>query len=815
MGSSTAEFDVEAAEVGSKRLERQLTAADQAYDEGNFDLATPLFEELARNEQHRGWSFFQLGRIARRNGDPAMAVSLFQAAAAIKCPPSGLEVETVLALHEAGHHDQLVAALRDFAAAVPPDITKADLEALLPAAHAAHELSPEALVGFYTLAVDRGSEDYLVLLRLAEAEERAGNYAAMAAKIEVLQPRLECWGTAALARALARLGRIEEAAELFERLCREERAEPFFDQYFDFVLAVAPEAGRLARFFEFAEVAGLPSLKLQILRLRQALAVRDAEAALACLNGTLAEGGEPSKWQLIDLLYLMLDRRNEEGHDLAAALLTSEWSQDAHALEALVNRAMALRDWRAAAELLALMALRTSTERSWIVTLKRFELACFRGDLADATALFRQLSPLESAEPTAVPAMYRYLAEIGNWDALFEDALRRLGTDFAFPLTGDLVVRATRRTGRRTEMLAHIEVLPGWEASPDLVRLYSVLALDILLRSEPLLDRPGLLSNLEKVGAPEDLARLDAFRCVLSRERRRHATRREAVFLCTNPAYLLGTVVAVETALSNNPELPKRAELVVCAATACLDNARRILDPIARRFGAKLRYLDARDACAATELKIRYGLFTGGYALGTEAYWRLYVARHLAMEARYDTAIYLDSDVMVGPRFGELLDTRRARTIPLLARLEVARQEVSAATLQHGLEPGTYFNSGVLALDLLAEETVPRLERAIAVAEGEPERLVFQDQCALNIAFAGASASLDEAFNRFVPPEADERVIRTAFADCGVLHFLDRPKPWDPMYRGAAGRLWLERWQIAARLVPHAVLRRALADAIG
>jgi lipopolysaccharide biosynthesis glycosyltransferase len=286
-----------------------------------------------------------------------------------------------------------------------------------------------------------------------------------------------------------------------------------------------------------------------------------------------------------------------------------------------------------------------------------------------------------------------------------------------------------------------------------------------------------------------------------------------AIFLCANRPYLPGTLVAVTSLLMRNPELAARAEIVLCADSATLPLATALLGPAVTALGARLAPLDAGALVGEAPLESRYGLFTGGHALAVEAYWRIYVARHLARERWHRYAIYLDSDVSAGPRFLDLLDQPMPPHACLLARPEVDRAEVRHAADKHGLPQGSYFNSGVLMLDLHHPETLPRLEAAIRIAETEPERLVFQDQCALNIAFAGASAPLDEAFNRFLAPDAPEAGLAEAFATAGVVHFLDRPKPWDPMHTGPTAQLWLEHWQAASAFVPAPALAAALAAA--
>jgi lipopolysaccharide biosynthesis glycosyltransferase len=66
---------------------------------------------------------------------------------------------------------------------------------------------------------------------------------------------------------------------------------------------------------------------------------------------------------------------------------------------------------------------------------------------------------------------------------------------------------------------------------------------------------------------------------------------------------------------------------------------------------------------------------------------------------------------------------------------------------------------------------------------------MYHDQCALNIGFKGKFHLLDDKFNHFVKPD-EERPI----SDGTIIHYLDRPKPWDPAYFGKYCGLWFANW---------------------
>jgi lipopolysaccharide biosynthesis glycosyltransferase len=98
---------------------------------------------------------------------------------------------------------------------------------------------------------------------------------------------------------------------------------------------------------------------------------------------------------------------------------------------------------------------------------------------------------------------------------------------------------------------------------------------------------------------------------------------------------------------------------------------------------------------------------------------------------------------------------------------------------------------------------VERLDRAVQAAEERGHELLFQDQCALNIGFAGAFSPLPERYNFFAGPHDHQRVQGTPVGEVSMLHVLDRPKPWDSAYpRGSSIQ---QRWLQAAQALRRAI----------
>src|SRR4029077_11996464 len=122
------------------------------------------------------------------------------------------------------------------------------------------------------------------------------------------------------------------------------------------------------------------------------------------------------------------------------------------------------------------------------------------------------------------------------------------------------------------------------------------------------------------------------------------------------------------------------------------------------------------------------------------------------------------------------------------ARPELSMPGIIQAAIKLGIDPASYFNSGVLVFHLAHPALPDALDEAIDVALNRPQLLTFLDQCALNLAFHRQTRRLDEIYNFYVRPRdtVDDEVQPV------IWHFLEHCKPWDPMYTGANCLPWTE-----------------------
>ena len=192
----------------------------------------------------------------------------------------------------------------------------------------------------------------------------------------------------------------------------------------------------------------------------------------------------------------------------------------------------------------------------------------------------------------------------------------------------------------------------------------------------------------------------------------------------------------------------------------------------------------------AKALNPEYGLFTSGHVLSSAAYYRIFFAQHLLQGGVYDRALYIDSDVLVMQALDELLNVDMQER-PIAARIETPRPEVKRAIRLHGIEDGCYFNSGVMVFDLRHPDLASGLAHAVACISDEATTLLFHDQCALNLGFRGKVAQLEPGWNWPVSETTRQQDVPSK---AGILHFLDRPKPWSTAYGGDCSSLWFDAW---------------------
>ncbi|PSC02988.1 hypothetical protein SLNSH_20980 [Alsobacter soli] len=182
------------------------------------------------------------------------------------------------------------------------------------------------------------------------------------------------------------------------------------------------------------------------------------------------------------------------------------------------------------------------------------------------------------------------------------------------------------------------------------------------------------------------------------------------------------------------------------------------------------------------------------------------LALHRVLPERCERFVSMDADMQVIRPGLASLASLDLRGLPLAAAYDMIflkdfedgplTAEFRAYRGRLGLAPDTpYFNNGLTLVDRHAWTKARIPEQAAERLRGEPGRYPFLEQSALNSVIHGAFAPLSPRFNfmgDFLLLDLEDEIRPV------VRHFVNRPKPWEPGYPGAAGhaqayRDWLER----------------------
>jgi tetratricopeptide (TPR) repeat protein/lipopolysaccharide biosynthesis glycosyltransferase len=414
----------------------------------------------------------------------------------------------------------------------------------------------------------------------------------------------------------------------------------------------------------------------------------------------------------------------------------------------------------------------------------------------------------------AVAVAASLYAARGGWqdviDLFRERVVESRGIRKMADLLLEALARAARATGQYAEVLALLDRLPEAERGTNqaVANLRDQIIEEVRLRgSVDLLDgnqNPVKELNIE---APFRAWRADLLAQIL--RPLPQAKPERTVYLCTDRNYLPGAVVALSSLLRHNKEGLRNHAIRVYCADEILGFASAIFAELATAYSVRIDLRASTSLVSAgSGLRTGWGIFTPGHGLSEAAYYRIYAALQLLEEGIRGRALYVDSDTCVGPHLEQLFEFE-LQGQPVGARPELPTLvEIRRATLKLDLPLGTYFNSGVLLFDLSHPKLSAALRRAIDISLNQSDLLTFVDQCALNLAFRGMYATLPEPFNLYVRQDTEAD---TLAADPVVRHFLQRPKPWDPMYWSANSKPWFEEFAALAQILDPARLARLLA----
>ena len=224
--------------------------------------------------------------------------------------------------------------------------------------------------------------------------------------------------------------------------------------------------------------------------------------------------------------------------------------------------------------------------------------------------------------------------------------------------------------------------------------------------------------------------------------------------------------VLVESMLSTNPDCNFRVYVLV---------------PAGFTHAGRLSQLENHANCEIALVEIDTALVGDLRVSGhitTAAYFRLLIGD--VLPAKLKRILYFDSDIVVAgdvlPLWQTDLDDNIIGAVAD-ATPEEEHERVRRIVLTGGK---SYFNSGVMLVDLARWREEDIAGKALAFCREHPDRLHYWDQCALNYVLAGDVLSLDVVWNMqnwHVGKAAAEKDRQSVFDSARVVHFTAL-KPW-------------------------------------
>ncbi|MCT0208295.1 glycosyltransferase family 8 protein [Synechococcus sp. CS-1332] len=244
-----------------------------------------------------------------------------------------------------------------------------------------------------------------------------------------------------------------------------------------------------------------------------------------------------------------------------------------------------------------------------------------------------------------------------------------------------------------------------------------------------------------------------------------------AVALCADQNVVsptLATIYSLVFATRSKVEI-----YIVCSGWSSHDKSMilRILEEATGRAQAHFIDLDS------TSIIERLRSFANGLHGNYMSWIRLFLPSLLP---DLDRVLYLDTDLVVDA------DLQPLYSIDLHGQLLAAVEGGSVAhsldgpfLLEHGISPSaTYFNAGVLVIDLKGWRETRATERMLSFVE-QKHSLPSHDQTLLNYFFSGSYAIFSSTYNHPLYTHSPPVDLRLEGQDRRVYHFVGSPKPWD------------------------------------
>jgi lipopolysaccharide biosynthesis glycosyltransferase/lipopolysaccharide biosynthesis regulator YciM len=794
------------------RPQRDRAAADAFFEAGDLERAQKIYLELLENGTDVPWCHSQLGRIEAQLRNWSGAIEWFDAALAHENPSAWIRFEKAEALTRRGGDRKAIASeLIAFVGHPPADVGEAHYETIQKHANALFNdgLHAEA-APLYNFLYQNGKGGLICRMRCAFLRLNTDPKGALDIARELASADLHNIRAHVIkARALLALGRTAEAVVTLKSIVA--RAPGNVEAIRLLFVALQRDPGRKELLKPEKFVARLPkSQRLEFL-LQAKLACGDF-AGVAELCRQHAPADVASQPQLVArAMWAFIHNRDFASADALFEMAGGGSSNSPELLSAQILSYLHRKELDAAEALIRLSEPHLDTAAGPDLRHMKLYHLCLSMQLEEASLYLADWIAAGDLPESASATVAGLYAARGEWDAVVDFMQDRVSRNMNVvnAVMLEAVAQAARSTGRYRDVLELLRKAFETAPHPELSDFRDRLICERLLIAEIEGGEPDA-DGADAIANPYFGQRARAFARALASNRSDPAAGN--IYFCSDLNYFVGTAVALFSLLQNNSSIRKTCTFSIVCDDAILDFAGEICGRIGEAFSVPVRMVGAQALLGTSgNFKSKWGLFTTSIGLSDAAYYRIFAAQKLLADGVGGRALYIDSDTCVGCGLDEIL-TFDLGGQPLGARLEADLPEIARAAARLGIEPQKYFNSGVLLFDLDHPDLPAALAHAVEIAVHQKELLTFVDQCALNLAFRERYTPLPEAFNWYL---RQSTAVESIPPDAVILHFLARPKPWDPAYMAVHCMRWVREFVQLSELLTPALRRRLLASQFG
>ncbi len=520
-----------------------------------------------------------------------------------------------------------------------------------------------------------------------------------------------------------------------------------------------------------------------------------------------------NKWATVSLGYSYLEENQTEFAEEFFIAKKDLFPNDFDFIFAFAHVYINKMNWKRAEELMT-EALALNPDSSEI-KVRLLELCLYSGNLTQAYEYYLSLQDnLHDLPNSFYQAAAKLFSEQKNWALAFKYARKSVLIEPSNIHNHKLFIKTVRKSKKFPEALEFLldpAILN--EENKNTILYLRIAIQEQLLKSIPEAQKV-LSSNTVGLDSQSDRARLLQKRLMIkdnifNTSIKVNSQLQTEIFYCTDLGYSLPTLVSLYSLYKHNKHQIKGKTIYVVANGETINIITKAYRRLAEQFSFEIELIDIGSLVQESidnKLNTSYGVFTGGDSLSTTAYYRLFFSQFLREYGLSSRWLYVDSDTLIINSIREI-DKLDFLGLPIAARQERPKPEVQKTIEQNNLQYGKYFNSGVIAFDAQHPDLSRLAADAVSVAMNEGHRLLYHDQCALNIAFDGQIANLETQFNDYYPPSDTRNIEELSLSsDSVVLHLLDRPKPWDTLSYHKGSIVWFKMLEEISAFVPSSYI---------